>query len=110
MWIFTKYGFFSAVRKLNSRRIVVRARVKSHLERLRERFREELKSSPVILTPVADYPYRIEVSATVWRKCFNVIAAEIDYDNFKDEVSSTSSPDYKDALYAVWATMRRVRE
>lgn len=81
------------------------------MELLRESFKKELKSSPVISTPYADYPYRIEVSASVWRECVAAIAAEIDYYNFKKEVPSTSSHGYKDALYAVWAVMRaRVRE
>jgi len=52
MWIFTKHGFFSAVcarqgdgkhgQPVDHDRIMVRARVRSHLEALKKRFPERL--------------------------------------------------------------------
>ncbi len=69
MWLFTKYGFYSAVcaRTMNDAgpgqgdrdRIVVRARVRRHLEALRSRFPGELADSPVVDDEGTDYAHRL---------------------------------------------------
>lgn len=116
MWIFTKYGFFSAVcaREGEGRRhdpvdestIAVRARSLSHLQSLLGRFAIEL-GSPEIKTYVGtDYQYRVFVPKENWRLVCDALAAELDYDNFKAEVSrSDESFKYVDLLHKVWGAV-----
>ena len=46
MWLFTNFGFFSVVQKPGERDLTVRSRLRSDLERLRERYLPTL--GPVI--------------------------------------------------------------
>jgi len=71
MWIFTKQGFFSAVcaRKGNGKhgqpvdpdRIMVRARVRGHLEALMKRFPDLLGESEIQEFVGTDYAFRVFV-------------------------------------------------
>jgi hypothetical protein len=116
MWLFTKYGFFSAVcaREGNGRRsdpvdestIAVRARSLQHLQSLLSRFASEL-GSPEIKTYVGtDYQYRVFVSKDNWRLVCGELAEELDYDNFKGEVEkSEGSLKYAELLHKVWGAV-----
>jgi hypothetical protein len=69
MWIFTKHGFYSAVcarqgdgkhgQLVDPNRIMVRARVRDHLEALKRRFPDLLGQCQIRESPDADYAYRI---------------------------------------------------
>ena len=120
MWIFTKYGFFSAVcaRKGDGRsgqpvdtdRIMVRARNVDHLKSLKRRFPQTIGDSEILITGSADYGSRIFVARTEWSKIVAELAAETDYDNFKSEVSrtmGTSDSEYYGALHNVWDVLHR---
>lgn len=71
MWLFTKYGFFSTVcarqddgkhgRDVDPTRIMVRARVRKHLEELQKRFAELIGGCKVCEFTGSDYAYRIFV-------------------------------------------------
>jgi hypothetical protein len=97
MWIFTKHGFFSAVcaRKGNGKhgqpvdrdRIMVRARVRGHLEALKKRFAGLLGQCDVQQSADTDYAYRLFVQEYVWAQVLAGLAEETDYDNFKSEVA-----------------------
>lgn len=97
MWLFTKYGFFSAVcarqgagehgRPVDSTRIMVRARVRDHLERLVKRFPNHLGDCEIRETTSTDYRFRLFGESQVWSKVVEEIATELDYDNFKSEVA-----------------------
>jgi hypothetical protein len=97
MWVFTKHGFFSAVcarkgdgrydRPVDLDRIMVRGRVRSHLEALKERFPELLGASAIQEFAGSDYAYRIFVDKPVWSQVLSGLAEETDYDNFKSEVA-----------------------
>ena len=69
MWIFTKYGFFSAVNArqgdgkygqlIDPDRIMVRARDRGHLVALKERFPDQLGRCDIHDFAGTDYAFRI---------------------------------------------------
>ena len=123
MWLFTKYGFFSAVcarqvdgkhgRDVDPKRIMVRARVRKHLEELQKRFPDLVGDCKVQEFTGSDYAYRIFVDKTVWSQVLVSLNEELDYDNFKSEVARFQGQDgdaYERSLHKVWAVMHRLQK
>ena len=94
MWLFTVHGYFSVVvSKEEPGKIMVRARALEHMVSLIEQIKENI---PTIYaehhrTPDADYPHRLIMSQNDWMHVAEMLAEEIDYTNFKDEVFSVNS-------------------
>lgn len=118
MWIFTKYGFFSTVcaRKGNGAhgqpvdpdRIMVRARVRHHLDAIKERFPELLGGCQIMEFPGTDYAFRLFVDKAAWCQVLADMAHEMDYDNFKSEIARLQGDGddaYESALHKVWTVM-----
>lgn len=118
MWLFTKYGFFSAVcaregdgrhgRKVDPNRLMIRARVRSHLDALRQQFPSLLGNCEVQASLGTDYAFRIFVDKPVWAQVTAKLAEELDYDNFKAEVGrhqGAAGSRYEHALHTVWEVM-----
>jgi hypothetical protein len=112
MWVFTKYGFYSAVcardkrGKIDRKNVVIRSRRRDHLQRLIDQVPE--LASPILDHAGTDYAYRIVVPKSTWQGALDSLAADIDYDNFK---GSVKDPDYLSLLHEVWAAgMRLQRE
>ncbi len=123
MWLFTKYGFFSAVcarqgdghydRPVDPDRIMVRARLRGHLEALQERFPTLVGSGEIREFTGSDYAYRIFVEKTVWSQVLVALNEEMDYDNFKSEVArfqGRAGQSYERALHDVWEVMYRLQK
>ena len=123
MWVFTKYGFYSAVcarqgdgghsQPVDSDRIMVRARLRGHLEALRERFSSLLANSEIMEFPGTDYAYRIFVPKVAWTQIMAELSSELDYDNFKSEVARHQGNDgraYEHSLHEVWSVMNRLQK
>ena len=123
MWIFTKHGFFSAVcarqgdgkhsQPVDLARIMVRARVRGHLEALKVRFPDLLGECEVRETPKTDYAYRLFVDKSAWATVLAGFAEETDYDNFKSEVAQhqgRAGAAYEHSLHEVWAVMHRLQK
>jgi hypothetical protein len=119
MWVFTKRGFFSAVcarqgdgryaQPVDPDRIMIRARVRGHLEALQARFPAWLESCSIQESVGTDYAFRLFVDKRVWSEVLSELAADTDYDNFKGEVARHGRSDaaaYTDSLGKVWDTMR----
>ncbi len=112
MWIATKYGFYSIVRKRESQdsdAIVyhVRARLRSDLENLlhASRLRKEIVESSH-----ADYRYRFIGSEADVAQVMSCLAATLDYNNFKSKIGRT--PDQKSKLNAyheIWSVMAKLQ-
>jgi hypothetical protein len=101
MWIFSETGFVSAVRKHeNPDVITVRSRDRESLEALATTAGVEIAQSPQ-----GDYPYRAFVKPEVFAQWVSVVAAEIDYDNFKSHIAHTKGYDYAHTLGSVWSVM-----
>jgi hypothetical protein len=123
MWIFTKYGFFSAVcarqgdgkhgQPVDSDRIMVRGRIRSHLDALKKRFPDLLDQSEIREFAGTDYGYRLFVEKQVWSQVLAGLAEETDYDNFKSEVvrhQGSAGAAYEHSLHEVWSVMNRLQK
>ncbi len=98
MWIYTSLGMTSIVRhREQPEKMMVRARQPEVLKAL-------FPAEKLVITPSADYRYRMEVNQT------EVIAAIYDqlegmqYDNFKNSITDD---DYHTACSQVWGVMYR---
>lgn len=123
MWIFTKYGFYSAVcarqgdgrhgQPVDPNRIMVRARVRKHLDALTERFTDLLAGCEIQEFPGSDYAFRIFVDKPVWSQVLVELNDELDYDNFKSEVTSFQGREgvaYEHSLHDVWSVMHKLQK
>lgn len=123
MWIFTRHGFFSAVcarqgrgeagQPVDPERIMVRARVRGHLEALKRRFPDLLGQCDVQTFAGSDYAFRIFIAKPVCCQMLAELGRETDYDNFKSEVSEHQGPAgeaYEHALHDVWSVMYRLQK
>lgn len=102
MWLFTKSGFYSIVRKGNGE-YHVRARARKDLENLVALSGRKHK---IHRFPNADYRWRIVCGGLEVRLLIDHLAAGIDYPNFKAVVGAT--PDQADKLPAyheIWGVM-----
>jgi hypothetical protein len=120
MWLFTKHGFYSVVcartgdggygQPIDESRLMVRARIRQHLEALKTRFPALLAQVEILAFPGSDYAFRIFVPKTTWVTVAAELADEIAYDNFKSEVARGSAgDDYEAALHEAWSVMNRLR-
>ena len=122
MWVFTKYGFFSAVcarqgsggrgQPVDPGRVMVRARVRGHLDALKGRFPELLGGCEVREFAGADYAFRIFAAKSEWSRALAALAEEVDYDNFKAEVArhgGTAGAAYERSLHQVWTVMDKLQ-
>ena len=104
MWLFTKYGFFSAVKDPRDKMIVVRSREVSHLQTLKDRF--DIDKYEITTSTDSDYFCRIRLPHRVWNEVVKELSAEIDYPNFKSAVlKEQGKTDYEHALHEVWGVM-----
>ncbi len=123
MWIFTKHGFFSAVcarqgdgkhsQPVDPNCIMVRARIRGHLEALTQRFPDLLEECEIHETTSADYAYRMFMQKSAWMQVLAGLAEETDYDNFKSKVArhqGMAGADYEHSLHDVWAVMNRLQK
>jgi hypothetical protein len=123
MWIFTKHGFFSAVcarqgdgrhgQPVDPNRIMVRVRVREHLERLKLCFPDLLGQSEIREFAGTDYAYRLFVDKPTWAQVLSRLTEETNYDNFKSEVArhqGRPGAAYVHSLHKVWTVMHKLQE
>jgi hypothetical protein len=123
MWIFTKHGFFSAVcarqgdgkhgEPVDLDRIMVRARIRGHLEALKKRFPNPLGDCDIQESAGTDYAYRLFVPKSAWTQVVAGLAEETDYDNFKSEVAHHQGNEgaaNERSLHEVWSVMHRLQK
>jgi hypothetical protein len=102
MWIFSKTGLVSAVRKVDAPDVItVRSRDRISLKSL-----AACANSEIVKSPDGDYPYRVFIDQNVFAKW----AQDIDYDNFKSHVAHVRGYDYAHNLHDVWAAMLRTQD
>ncbi len=122
MWLFTRHGFFSVVcarqgdgghgQPVDPNRIMVRARVRKHLDKLKRRFSNLLGDCEIKEFVGTDYAFRIFVDKSVWSQVMVRLGDELDYDNFKSEVGRFQERDgaaYESSLHEVWSVMYRLQ-
>jgi hypothetical protein len=119
MWISSVVGTFSVVqagpepgkRPDAPRKLMVRARVRRHLELL-QRDHPSLRRYPIIESePHRDYRWRIIVPRTTFARVVAAMVEELDYQNFKGACAASPDldPAYNTALHDVWAVFRRLQ-
>jgi len=123
MWIFTKHGFFSAVcarqgsgkhgQPVDLNRMMIRARVRTHLEALKKQFPDLLGQCEIQEFGGTDYAFRIFVVKSVWSQVLAGLSEETDYDNFKSEVArhqGKAGAAYEHSLHDVWSVMYKLQK
>ncbi len=113
MWIITTLGMYSAVEHRDDPDLImVRARSYTDLvfltqtEALDDRDDEIVESKP----GQSDYRYRITIPRTVWQAALVELAADIDYDNFKDAVLRKHSRGFAQILHRVWRDLLDIEQ
>lgn len=116
MWVFSVYGFYSIAsadkegvtpRQIDPNKVMVRARVRLHLESLQERF-PFLKQYPILEWDDRDYGFRIICPKKDWVLALTEMAEEQEWSNFKDEAHHNQvdvGSAYISALHRVWSVM-----
>ena len=106
MWLFTKHGFYSIVRK-SAEEYHVRARVKQDLQNLKDLL--EL-TDPIHESRSADYHYRLVVGKKTYLSVMALVTRSVDYENFKNTVAMTEDQRGKlKAYHEIWAIMEEVQ-
>lgn len=98
---------------IDLQRLMVRARVRRHLEAIRERFPDLLAECEIKEFPGSDYAYRFFVEKDVWSKVLVGLNEDVDYDNFKSKVARHQGRDgkaYEHSLHEVWSVMNRLQK
>jgi hypothetical protein len=111
MWIFTEFGFFSAVAHRDlPEHLMIRGRFKDDIKQLARmgRLIAKDKTIKVMSTPSGDYPYRTVMRRDTMAAILEGMAQEIDYDNFKNHVHG--EPDRDTALMRIWNAMYEAGE
>lgn len=102
MWLCTKLGFYSIVRKAPNE-FHVRARCKKDLLTLRKAVSSKIHRRAshweIIRTEPADYRFRMIVSAASFQAIMQLLAMELDYSNFKGVISQTEGQRDKLGIY-----------
>ena len=106
MWIFTEHGFFSVTQTPDrSDLIQIRARSRKHLENLKRAF-AVLERSKIIMTPDADYRFRVVCKRWRWEKLAEDLSKTINYSNFKGRVMSAGwAREMIGQLHDIWGIM-----
>jgi hypothetical protein len=114
MWIFSTRGFYSVVQHREAAHLVlVRARVKEHLERLQTDFPKQLGDCEIVVMKDADYRVRLTVPREAWAEVVRELTMQIDYDNYKSACGRCSKTEtdaeYVHCLNSVWSVMARLQ-
>jgi len=105
MWIASKFGYFSIVKKRDGYH--VRARKQSDLDSLLE----GLTNEEVKVWDKADYRFRIVTKdKDLVMSIFEKLGESIDYDNFKNSLLKTSQSDKLSFYHRIWNIMWEYQE
>jgi hypothetical protein len=108
MWVCSKLGFFSIVKKGRPDTWQVRARSESDLQLL---VNAATLNTDILSTPTSDYAYRIVVDTEDLSRVFAVLVYSIDYPNFKSCLETVpQQQDKLGAYHEFWAKMRKLQE
>jgi hypothetical protein len=108
MWLITRYGFFSVVRKPGDDNLTIRARARADLEALRLRYLPDL--GPVRVGEGTDYRYRASATHASFAEAVSRTVMDIDYSNFKDTVADEQGVERAQAYGRVWADLWAVED
>lgn len=110
MWIFTPRGFYSVVQKPQDRKkrtLTVRTRNRADIDALVHDYFPKAKPYRV---PGSDYEWRVRVPKRAWARAVQQMALDIDYSNFKDEVTRRQGWDRHDVYLRVWSALLSISD
>jgi len=110
MWLMTPIGFFSIVEKPGDRAgntLTIRARVKSDLEALGQRYLPDM--GEIRDHQGTDYRYRAVAPRTSVANAMSQLTLDLDYDNFKDEVHRVQGDERARTYGEVWCALYRLQ-
>lgn len=110
MWLITNFGFFSIVEKPEDQAagtLTIRARVKSDLVALQERY---LPSLGKITGGGTDYKCRAKASREAVAVAMMRAALDINYDNFKNSVGTTQGHARASLYHEVWDVLYKLQQ
>jgi hypothetical protein len=106
MWLFTDTGYVSAVVSKEDRtKISVRARDKKSLEGFVKKF-----GVKIVELQGRDYEYRVYITKEQLNLWVSERIEEMNYDNFKTQVTKTRGYDFAEPLHGVWYEMLEVSD
>lgn len=111
MWLMTPLGFFSIVEKPHDRydgTLTVRARVEGDLSALKARYLPEL--GDIQADQGTDYRYRAKAPRPAVARALSQLALDLDYSNFKDEVSRVQGDERARVYGEVWGSLYSLQE
>ena len=100
MWLFTTFGFFSAVQKPGDDFLTIRGRSAQDLDRLRERYLPAL--GPTTMGGGTDYPCRARASHEDLAEAMGAIVRDVTYSNFKSAVGKEMGHERSHTYHKVW--------
>jgi ADP-ribose pyrophosphatase YjhB (NUDIX family) len=103
MWLVTPIGFFSIVQKATDKKndmLTVRARVRSDLESLRERYLPAL--GEIKESSTNDYRFRALAPRADLATTMSAMVNDLDYSNFKSEVGRRQGAKREALYHDVW--------
>jgi len=122
MWAFSENGMYSVVAArcqaadgsftgdVDPQTLLVRARIREHLERLCDAHAASGLSSEIITTPTHDYRFRLVIAKPTWSSVMTEMVEAIDYTNFKRRALQLhGSGPYTDALSDIWTRHHRMQ-
>lgn len=120
MWLQSRIGALSVVlagpdpggTPNATRKLMVRARVRKHLELLQRDHPSLRRYSIIESEPRRDYRWRIIVPRKVFAGVVAAMVAGIDYGNFKGACAASPDldPAYNSALHDVWSVFRQLQK
>lgn len=103
MWLMTKHGFYSIVRK-KSGEFHVRSRERHDLESLLQRV--PLPGVEIQTSSATDYSHRIIVGREMVLKILQFLGETLDYGNFKEMIHENPDQSQKTTAYGeIWKVM-----
>jgi hypothetical protein len=106
MWLFSETGFVSIVRDPQDKdKMVVRARDKDSLKPLVEEY-----GVKIVNLKNRDYPHRVFLTRKQFVDWLIQTGEDLEYTNYKNQVSKTRGYDFASPLHDVWSTMLRLED
>lgn len=114
MWVMYQRGFVSAVQDWDDESILrVRARDKISLTNVLHAIKEsghDVDGLKIVEGIGSDYRWRINMPKELFTVFLVQTANDIDYGNFKDQITKTRGRKWHDALMNVWVDMLAVND
>lgn len=101
MWIITPRGFYSVVQKRGESRLTVRARCEEDIRNLADL----LPDCEPFASRGTDYEWRLHCTVAEWSKVCALLALEVDYSNFKNEVRRVQGSKREGVYHRVWSAL-----